>query len=85
MTAGAKNAAAFAKSKTRTKTIVYPRQIAMYLSRTLLNSTFPEIGEKFGGKDHTTVMHSINKIEELVKNDENIKKSIESITKLIQR
>ncbi|MCX5714639.1 MAG: chromosomal replication initiator protein DnaA, partial [Candidatus Omnitrophica bacterium] len=52
------------KSKKRNKNIVFPRQIAMYLSRELTELSLPEIGEFFGGKDHTTVLHSYNKIKE---------------------
>src|SRR3989338_3213861 len=52
------------KTKRRNKTIVLPRQVAMYLSRELTDLSLPEIGEFFGGKDHTTVLHSYNKIKE---------------------
>ncbi|MEK7702756.1 MAG: chromosomal replication initiator protein DnaA [Nitrospirota bacterium] len=51
------------KSKRRTKTIVFPRQIAMYICRELTKASFPEIGEAFGGKDHSTVIHSCKLIE----------------------
>ena len=51
------------RSKKRHKTIVLPRQIAMYLARQLTNMSLPEIGNTFGGKDHTTVLHSCKKIE----------------------
>jgi len=57
------------RSKRRLKQIVIPRQIGMYLSRKLTNSSLIEIGEKFGGKDHSTVIHSIKKIEEKLNND----------------
>jgi len=58
------------RSQKRNKNIVLPRQIAMYLSRKLTNMSFPEIGNAFGGKDHTTVLHSLRKIEnELLQND----------------
>ncbi|MHA0111663.1 helix-turn-helix domain-containing protein, partial [Klebsiella pneumoniae] len=52
------------KSKRRQRAFAHPRQIAMYLARKLTNSSYPDIGEKFGGKDHTTVMHNVRKIEE---------------------
>ena len=64
------------KNQKRHKTIVLPRQIAMYLSRTLTQMSLPEIGLAFGGKDHTTVLHSYKKIYELLKSDETIKKVI---------
>jgi chromosomal replication initiator protein len=51
------------KEKSNTKKIVYPRQVAMYLVKELTNASLPEIGRAFGGKHHTTVIHSINKIE----------------------
>jgi len=51
------------KEKSNTKKIVYPRQVAMYLVKELTSASLPEIGRAFGGKHHTTVMHSINKIE----------------------
>ena len=53
------------KSKSNARTISFPRQIAMYLCKTLTKSSLPEIGREFGGKHHTTVMHSVSKITEL--------------------
>ena len=50
-------------SKRRPRVIAYPRQIAMYLSKKLTQKSYPEIGELFGGKDHTTVLHACKKIE----------------------
>lgn len=55
--------------KKRTKNIVVPRQIAMYLSRELTDNSLPKIGKEFGGKDHTTVLHAIDKIERQVQED----------------
>lgn len=55
------------KGKKRTKAIVIPRQIAMYLSRKLTNVSLPKIGISFGGKDHTTVIHAYDKISVLMK------------------
>jgi len=54
----------------RTKELVYPRQVSMYLIRELLHHSYPQIGEELGGKDHTTVMHSVDKIENLKKQNE---------------
>jgi len=57
------------KAKKRSRAIVYPRQIAMYLARSLTDSSLPEIGEHFGGRDHTTVLHAYEKIDNSSKND----------------
>ena len=51
--------------RTNSKAIAFPRQIAMYLVKQLTSASLPEIGRQFGGKHHTTVLHSINKIEGL--------------------
>ncbi len=51
------------KSRRRTDAIAFPRQIAMYLARTLTEMSTTQIGESFGGKDHTTVMHATNKVK----------------------
>ncbi len=76
---------AFADLKTvrRNKNIVLPRQVAMYLSRKLTKNSLPEIGKVFGGKDHTTVLHSCKKIEQLLEKDQEMKYTIEKlITKI---
>ncbi|MFA5857766.1 MAG: chromosomal replication initiator protein DnaA [Elusimicrobiota bacterium] len=57
------------KSKRRTDSVAFPRQVAMYLSRTLTECSLTEIGEAFGGKDHTTIMHACNKIKAKINND----------------
>lgn len=73
------------KTKRRNKGVVLPRQIAMYLSRELTELSLPEIGELFGGKDHTTVLHSYNKIkEELLKNP-GLKERIEKVIQVIRQ
>ena len=54
------------KAKKRTKSIAFPRQIAMYLSRELTDFSLPKIGEEFGGRDHTTVIHAHEKISRLL-------------------
>lgn len=64
------------RAKKRNKNIVLPRQVAMYLSRTLTNMSLPEIGNAFGGKDHTTVLHSCKKIEIEITRDEKLKSSV---------
>ena len=67
------------KSKKRSANIAGPRQIAMYISRTLLNESFERIGLEFGGKDHSTVMHSCDKIKEEIENKIEMKNAIEKI------
>lgn len=67
------------KSKTNIRSIALPRQVAMYLSKKILNLSLKEIGSNFGGKHHTTVLHSINKIEELIEKDEKLRRKIEEI------
>jgi len=67
------------KSKKRSASIAFPRQIAMYLSRTLLNESFDRIGLEFGGKDHSTVIHSCDKIKQEEANNQEIKNSIDKI------
>ena len=67
------------KSKKRQRAFALPRQIAMYLARTRTNASFPEIGSKFGGKDHTTVMHAVKKIKADRSKDLDLKAGIESL------
>ncbi len=57
------------KSRNNSKSVALPRQVAMYLCKTLTNASLPEIGKSFGGKHHSTVIHSIRKVEDLRKND----------------
>ncbi|MGL4453464.1 MAG: chromosomal replication initiator protein DnaA [Sarcina sp.] len=68
------------KSQRRTRAISYPRQIAMYLSRKLTDMSLPKIGEEFGGRDHTTVIHAYEKISESYKTDEVLQNIINDIT-----
>lgn len=67
------------KQKKRTRVVAFPRQIAMYLSRELTDLSLLQIGEKFGGRDHTTVLHACDKISELRKKDPFTEKSISDI------
>lgn len=71
-------------AKKRTKSIAYPRQIAMYLSRELTDFSLPKIGEEFGGRDHTTVIHAYDKIKKDIENDPTLKQEIESLEKDIR-
>ena len=71
-------------SARRSRIIARPRLIAMYLSKNLTTRSLPEIGRKFGGRDHTTVIHAIKKVEELKKNDSNLSEDIEILTRSLQ-
>ncbi|MFC4619712.1 chromosomal replication initiator protein DnaA [Camelliibacillus cellulosilyticus] len=66
-------------AKKRTKAIAYPRQIAMYLSRELTDYSLPKIGEEFGGRDHTTVIHAHEKITKLLESDQVLQKEIKEM------
>ena len=66
-------------SSRRHKTIVYPRQIGMYWAKVLTTRSLPEIGRKFGGRDHTTVLHAVRKIEKLIKTNPSIRESITTL------
>lgn len=68
------------KQKSNARSISYPRQIAMYLAKELTRSSLPEIGRAFGGKHHTTVLHSINKIEKLRLKDSDLDRIIHNLT-----
>jgi chromosomal replication initiator protein len=70
-------------SNRRTRVIVKPRQVAMYLSKTMTPRSFPEIGRRFGGRDHTTVLHAVRKIEELISSDQKLSHEIELLRRLI--
>jgi chromosomal replication initiator protein len=72
------------KTKRRNKQIVLPRQVAMYLSRELTELSLPEIGEYFGGRDHTTVLHSYNKIKEALHKDPGLNERVERVIQVIR-
>lgn len=67
------------KSKRRTKTVVHPRQIAMYLCRELTDASFPEIGREFGGKDHTTIIHACRQIEKALEKDNALRATLDNL------
>ena len=71
------------KSQRRTRNVAYPRQIAMYLSRKLTDMSLPKIGEEFGGRDHTTVIHAYEKISENLKTDDSLQHTVNDLTKKI--
>ncbi|OFW77989.1 MAG: chromosomal replication initiation protein DnaA [Alicyclobacillus sp. RIFOXYA1_FULL_53_8] len=72
------------KAKKRTKNVAYPRQIAMYLTRELTDLSLPRIGEAFGGRDHTTVLHACDKINNELKEDEQFKSTLDRLTQAIR-
>ena len=72
------------KSKRRVAAIAFPRQIAMYICRKKLNESYPKIGIEFGGKDHTTVMHSVEKIEKMIKKQPELQQEIDKIVVRIE-
>jgi chromosomal replication initiator protein len=71
-------------SARRTKAIVRPRHVAMYLSRALTPRTLPEIGRRFGDRDHTTVLAAIRRIEGLMAQDEGIRDSVETLLRTLK-
>ena len=73
------------RAQRRNKNLVFPRQIAMYLSRKLTSLSLPEIGNAFGGKDHTTVLHSYRKINEKITRNSELKNTIEKLTTALKQ
>jgi chromosomal replication initiator protein len=69
----------------RSQSIVYPRQVAMYLCRELTDSSLPKIGKKFGGRDHTTVIHATSKIAKLIKEDRSVYNLVQELTARIKQ
>jgi len=67
------------RGKRRTDTIAFPRQIGMYITRSMTDLSLAEIGGKFGGRDHTTVLHACQKIENLMGNDRDIRQTVEEL------
>jgi len=72
------------KARKRTKAVAFPRQVAMYLTRELTDFSLPKIGENFGGRDHTTVIHAHDKISEALKSDQELYKIITNLTERIK-
>jgi chromosomal replication initiator protein len=73
------------KSRRRSKTLVHPRQIAMYLCRELTDASFPEIGRHFGGKDHTTIIHACKQIAKAKATDGALSSTLESLKNQITK
>ncbi len=71
-------------SSRRARIVARPRQVAMYLAKQLTQRSLPEIGRKFGGRDHTTVMHAVKKIEELIASDRALAEDVELLRRMLQ-
>ena len=71
-------------SARRSRAIARPRQVAMYLSKQLTERSLPEIGRKFGGRDHTTVMHAVRKIDELCALDSSFSEDVELLRRMLE-
>ena len=72
-------------SEKRSQSVVYPRQVAMYLSRELTDSSLPKIGKEFGGRDHTTVIHATSKIAKLIREDRSVYNLVQELTARIKQ
>jgi chromosomal replication initiator protein len=71
-------------SARRARAVARPRQVAMYLAKQLTSRSLPEIGRKFGGRDHTTVMHAVRKIEELRAIDSSFSEDVELLRRMLE-
>jgi chromosomal replication initiator protein len=69
----------------RSQNIVYPRQVAMYLSRELTDSSLPKIGKQFGGRDHTTVIHATSKIARMIREDRSVYNLVQELTARVKQ
>jgi chromosomal replication initiator protein len=72
-------------SPRRARAVVVPRQIGMYLAKKLTARSLPEIGRRFGGRDHSTVLHAVRKIEELVKTDDRLAREVALLIRLVEQ
>ena len=71
-------------SPRRSRSVARPRQVAMYLAKSITSRSLPEIGRKFGGRDHTTVMHAVRKIEELKTTDSIFNEDVELLKRMLE-
>jgi chromosomal replication initiator protein len=71
-------------SARRARAVARPRQVAMYLSKKLTSKSLPEIGRRFGGKDHTTVMHAVKRVEEICKIDNDFAQDVDLLMRMLQ-
>jgi chromosomal replication initiator protein len=72
------------QSSRRARVVARPRQVAMYLAKQLTSRSLPEIGRKFGGRDHTTVIHAVKKIDELIAADTALAEDVELLRRMLQ-
>jgi chromosomal replication initiator protein len=72
-------------SPRRARTVVVPRQIGMYLAKKLTSRSLPEIGRRFGGRDHSTVLHAVRKIDEQMRSDEKLAKDVAMLIRLVEQ
>lgn len=73
------------KAKRRTKGVAFPRQVAMYLARELTDSSLPRIGDEFGGRDHTTVMHACDRVRQEIQRDPHLAATVQALVQQFQR
>ena len=71
-------------SARRARSVARPRQVAMYLAKQLTSRSLPEIGRKFGGRDHTTVMHAVRKVDELREHDPSFAEDVELLKRMLE-
>ena len=71
-------------SPRRARQVARPRQVAMYLAKQLTSRSLPEIGRKFGGRDHTTVMHAVKKVDELRDRDASFAEDVELLRRMLE-
>ena len=71
-------------SARRSRSVARPRQVAMYLAKQLTSRSLPEIGRKFGGRDHTTVMHAVKKVDELKDIDSSFAEDVELLKRMLE-
>ena len=71
-------------SARRSRAVARPRQIAMYLSKQLTQRSLPDIGRKFGGRDHTTVMHAVKKVDELRAADRHFDEDVDMLRRMLE-
>ena len=71
-------------SPRRSRSVARPRQVAMYLAESITSRSLPEIGRKFGGRDHTTVMHAVRNIEELKTTDSIFNEDVELLKRMLE-
>jgi chromosomal replication initiator protein len=72
-------------SPRRARSIVVPRQVGMYLAKKMTSRSLPEIGRRFGGRDHSTVLHAVRKIDDQIKTDDRLAKEVALLIRLVEQ